>query len=469
MNPKFSKVSIAPGEPFELNCSAIAAGTYVEIQVYRVAVLNPQFAMSTGGQIGPEGSVTIVLNTVDIQAGTFELVGARVITQPTQNSAGSLEPTVHEVWHANSPQERVLFEITASPRAVSLHELRQEVIETEARIEQDFLAPVQAVFGLSQPATRHFTAFAFVRGMLIGTRLRFRSFEIVPAPGGIDDADSLLAVNRFLKEQTITGVQFPHSIERRQRSMQTNPVCVFHFPAVCAPSHADVRNYVVALTNEVLLALALTRDASGRVFDCVVFEATGEAISFAESGNYVGNLLTGWMSGESADSIERLATQIGRSQADRLLVSLYKDARSEPSPDFQYVRFWTVLEALADAREYDSDVLLVDFEGNEMIDGGRKLTVNGGVNSVYNLMRESGMGSTQRNWRLINTWFAFRTAAAHHGSRLNFSQLKRPSVRAFAEQASVEIQASAHDHFLWELKEDTKMLLMRRLNRTEPW
>ena len=84
-------------------------------------------------------------------------------------------------------------------------------------------------------------------------------------------------------------------------------------------------------------------------------------------------------------------------------------------------------------------------------------------------MRESGMGSTQRNWRLINTWFAFRTAAAHHGSRLNFSQLKRPSVRAFAEQASVEIQASAHDHFLWELKEDTKMLLMRRLNRTEPW
>jgi hypothetical protein len=84
-------------------------------------------------------------------------------------------------------------------------------------------------------------------------------------------------------------------------------------------------------------------------------------------------------------------------------------------------------------------------------------------------MRESGMGSTQRNWRLINTWFAFRTATAHHGSLLNFSQLKRPSVRAFAEQAFAEIQASAHDHFLLELRKDTKMLLMRRLNRTEPW
>lgn len=470
MNPKISKVSIAPGEPLELKFSAVAAGTHVEIQIYRVAILNPQFAIGTGGQIGPERSAKIVLNTVDIQPGTFELVFARGVTQPAQNSAGPLESTVHEVWRANSPQERVLFEITASPRPVSEQELRQVVIEAEARIEHEFLAPVQAVVGLSQPATRLFTAFAFVRGMLIGTRLRFRNYEIVPAPGGIDDADSLLTVNRFLKERTITGVQFSHSMERRQRSMATNPVCVFHFPAVCAPSHADVRNYVVALTNEVLLALALTRDASGRVFDCVVFEAnTGEAISYAESGNYVGNLLTGWLSGESTNSIERFAKQIGRSQADRLLVGLYKDARSEPSPDFQYVRLWAVLEALADAREYDSDEPLKDFEGNQMFDGGRKLTVNGGVNSVYNLMRESGMGSTERNWRLINTWFAFRTAAAHHGSRLNFSQLKRPSVRAFAEQASAEIQASAHDHYLWELKEDTKMLLMRRLNRAEPW
>lgn len=469
MNPKLSKVSIAPGQPLDLNFFAVATGTHVDIQIYRVAVLNPQFAMSTGGQIGPERSATITLNTADLRPGTFELVGARVVTQPTQNSGGSLEPTVHEVWRARSPQERVLFEITAHARAIAASELMEEVIEAEARIEREFLAPVQALFGLSQPATRHFTAFAFVRGMLIGTRLRFGNFEVVPAPEGIDDADALLAVNRFMKDNTITGVQFPHSKERRQRSIQTNPVCVFHFPAVRAPSPEDVRNYAVGLTNEVLLALALTRDASGRVFDCVVIEANGQAISFAESGNYVGNLLTGWLSGESADSIERLAKQIGQSQADRLLVGLYKDARSESSPDFQYVRLWAVLEALADAREYDSDEPLVDFEGNPMVDGGRNLTVNGGVNSVYNLMRESGMGSTQRNWRLINTWFAFRTAAAHHGSRLNFRQLKRPTVRAFAEHASAEIQASARDQFLWELKEDTKMLLMRRLNRAEPW
>jgi hypothetical protein len=274
---------------------------------------------------------------------------------------------------------------------------------------------------------------------------------------GIEDEDLLRAINRFLSEWTITGTQFSYSEERRQCSMRANPVCVFHFPAVRAPSHAEVQNYATTVTNEVLLALALTRDASGRVFDCVVVEHGGEAISYTVGEHYVGNLLTGWLSGESADSIERLATQLSLNPADRLLVSLYKDARSEPSPDFQYVRFWAVLEALADAREYDSDAPLVDFEWRQIL------------NSVYNLMRECGLGTTERNWRLVNAWFAFRTAAAHHGSRLNFCQLKRPSVRAFAEHAAADIQASGDDQYLWDLRQYANLLLTRRLNGASPW
>jgi len=469
MNPKFSKTSIASGEPLELTLSAIAHGAAVEIQIYRVAVLNPQFALSTGVQIGPDRSATVLLDTTHLLPGIFELVAARAVTHQMENAAGSLEPAVHEVWHPDSPQQRLLFEVSASPRVISEHELRREVVETEARIEEEFLVPVQAGPGHSPPGTRHFAALVFVRGMLMGTRLRFRNCEIIPTGGGIDDADSLAVVNRFLRDHTRTGVQFPHSEDRRQRSMGANPVCVFHFPAVQAPSHSEVRDYAVALTSEMLLALALTRDASGRIFDCVVLENTGDAASYTVSEQYVGNMLTGWISGESPDSIERLAAQISRSPFDRLLVGLYKDARSEPSPDFQYVRFWAVLEALADVREYDSNAPLLDFEGNQMREGERVLTINGGVNSIYNLMRECDMGSSERNWRLINTWFAFRTAAAHHGSLMNFSQLKRPTVRAFAEKAYAEMQSSLQDQHLWELKEDTKALLVRRLNRVAPW
>ena len=100
-------------------------------------------------------------------------------------------------------------------------------------------------------------------------------------------------------------------------------------------------------------------------------------------------------------------------------------------------------------------------------DSGRLLTVNGGVNSVFNLMRESGMGTTERNWQMINTWFAFRTAVAHHGAVANFGQLTRPGVRAFAQSAIDTIRETGHDQYLWELMEDTKLLLMRRLNSAE--
>lgn len=340
----------------------------------------------------------------------------------------------------------------------------------EAQLEYDFLEPVQAVLGLAQPATRHFTAFVFVRGMLIGSQMRFPNFEIVPTNAGMEGKDALVVVNKFLRERTTTGIQFGLSDERLQQSLQANPVCVFHFPAVRAPSPQEVRSYAVRVTEEVLLAMALTRDASGRVFDCVIYESTGQAFSFAESPSYVGNMLTGWLSGESPETIENFASRIGQSPADRRLVQLYKDARSESSPDFQYVRYWAVLEALADSREYDSDAPLLDFEGNQMYaDSGRPLVVNSGVSSVFNFMRESGVGTTERNWKMINTWFAFRTAAAHYGALGNFGQLTRPNVRAFAQNAFDTIQAVRHDQYLWELKEDVKLLLMCRLNRAKPW
>lgn len=466
--PQLTSVSVTPGTTIDLTFSGQPEGTHVEVQIQRVAVLNRQFAMSTVGPIAPDRVATVSVQTNSMQPGYYELNLARSVTNvPTETPA---EPKVHELWHARTLQERVIFEIAQTPRTLTPAAVVQEVAAIEAQLEHDFLQPVQAVAGLAQPATRHFTAFVFVRGMLISSQMRFPHFEIVPTAAGVESTDKLNAVNKFLRERTTTGVQFGYSKERSQQSLQANPLCVFHFPAVRAPSPQEVRSYAVEITEKVLLAMALTRDASGHVFDCVVFENTGQAFSFAESPSYVGNLLTGWLSGESPETIERFATQIGRSRADRLLVRLYKDARSEPSPDFQYVRYWAVLEALADAREYDSDAPLLDFEGNQMrADAGRLMTINSSVNSVFNLMRESSIGSTERNWRMINTWFALRTAAAHYGALTNFRQLKRPIVRTFAQNAFDAIRTASHDQYLWELKEDTKLLLMRRLNRTEPW
>lgn len=470
IQPSVAAVSVGKGTKIELTLMQVERGTQVQVQIQRVAVLNRQFAMSTEAVINQDRSATVLIDTSSMQPGYYELVAARAVT----NSALDVpvEPKVHQVWQPRLPKERVIFEITQNPRAVTSAGLLQEVSAIEAQLDMDFLKPVEAVSGLAKPAQRHFTAFVFVRGMLIGTHMRFPHFELVPTHSGIDTNDAQRSVNKFLKERTKTGVQFEYSKDRQLRSLQANPVCVFHFPAVRANTPEEVRTYALRITDEVLLALALTRDASGRVFDCVVFEHNGQAWSFAESDSYVGNLLTGWLTGETPETIEKYATQVGRDASDYLLVRLYKDARSEPSIEFQYVRFWAVLEALADLREYDPDDPLLDFQSNQMrTNTGRLLTLNSGVNSVFNLLRENELGTTERNWKLVNTWFAFRTAVAHHGGLANFTQLSRPAVRAFAQDALNEMRTTSNDHdqFLWNLKEDAKILLMRRLNRTKPW
>lgn len=469
IRPSVADISVTRGSKVALNFAQLEQGTHVDVEIQRVAVLNRQFAQSTGAAINQDGSAIVFIDTSNLQPGYYELVAASVVT----NSASEVpvESTVQLVWKPRLLTDRVIFEVAHDSRVVTSAALVQEVTAAESQLEADFLEPVEAQIGGTHAGRRQFTAFVFVRGLLIGTHMRFPHFEIVPTGSGIENIDALNSINNFLKQRTKTGVQFKYSKDRQLQSLQANPICVFHFPSVRANSPEEVRAYSVKTTDEVLLALALTRDASGTVFECVVFEHNGQAWSFAEAKSFHGNLLTGWISGETPDIIEKYSTQLGRDAADRLLVRLYKDARSELSVDFQYVRFWAVLEALADLREFDPDAPLLDLQGNQMrAVTGRLLTLNGGVNSVFNLLRENQLGTTERNWKMINTWFAFRTAVAHHGALANFTQLSRPPVRRFAQEALSEIHAAGgHDQFLRELKEDAKMLLMRRLNRAVPW
>jgi len=149
---------------------------------------------------------------------------------------------------------------------------------------------------------------------------------------------------------------------------------------------------------------------------------------------------------------------------NRFLVGLYREARRERGRDFQYVRFWQILETMAENKNFDPAQPLLDFDGNVMLDGSQPRYSKGSVNIVFRLLREAGIGSTDETWKRANVWFAFRNAVAHHGAVDRYAELSRAGVRAWAEMAISEIAVTpGHDKFLWELKEDTKLLLMQRL------
>ena len=148
------------------------------------------------------------------------------------------------------------------------------------------------------------------------------------------------------------------------------------------------------------------------------------------------------------------------------LVSLYKQARREQSPDYQYLRFWQILEVMADSKNYDPDQPLLDYQGSVMLDGDQPRKCTGSVNTVFALLRDEGLGTTTDTWEQVNVWFAFRSAVAHHGAVAHFEALSRENVKKWARQALQKISKSGHDTYLWSLKEDAKLLLMRRLVRS---
>jgi hypothetical protein len=131
------------------------------------------------------------------------------------------------------------------------------------------------------------------------------------------------------------------------------------------------------------------------------------------------------------------------------------------------VRFWQILETMAEGRNYDASAVLCDYAGNPMTDNGQLRLLKGSVNTVFNLVREEQVGDTETTWKNVNVWFAFRNAVAHHGAISRYESLSRESVREWARIGHEELQGTPdHDGFLWTLKEDVKLLLMRQLVRT---
>jgi len=432
----------------------------LQVEVFDVGVANPspRLGFGTTPTRLEDHAAQAEIDSRHLPLGTYEIRLIR-LHDPIDSS---LSPQVDLMPRKDF--KRQLFEVVASPesqRTASV--LLAEVQQLEAELERKFLSPVDIRKPESSNASEY-CVFVFVRDVLIGTAIRFRNFELVPTQSGLDSRDPLDFVNWFLRERTLTRLQFVYEDGLAERSRQSNPVCVVHFPSIVSSSIEDVRDYCIEQTNKLLLVLSLSRDAGGTAFEVVALDRRiGNATKFSISSPYVGNLLTGHLSGESSESLEEYLGGLSRDPINGFLVGLYREARRDRSPDFQYVRFWQILETMAESNNYDPSPLL-DYEGNVLMDGNQPRQCRGSVNIVFRLLRDTGIGSTDETWKKVNVWFAFRNAVAHHGSVARYPELSRATVKAWAELGHEEIATTpGYDRFLWELKEDAKLLLMRRL------
>lgn len=447
--------------PLLINYSEGERYQNLQIEVYDTSVRNPSSKLSFGTppeKLG-DNKFRTNIDTSHLDHGVFEIKLVRF-----SNFEDDQNPEQIDFISARD-FDRVLFEVIVEDQDVtSKDELYKRTLEKEESLEKEFLMVNDARLSADIPS-QQFCVIVYLKGILIGTRIRFKNFEILPTGKGIDDLDQLNFVNDHLKDQTKINIVFKYEQVLQNRAHSLNPVCVMHFPRILANDQENAREYCQSKAEKLISTFSLTRGASGDVFDIVVYNPqTKQARKYAERGHYVGNLLTGGLAGEQSETVEKYITSLESNPFNEFMVGLHKDAKKELSPDFQYVRYWQILEVLAENQDYDPSEPLLDFDGNEMFEGERALQSKGSVNIVFRLLKENGLGTTENTRENVNIWFALRNAVAHHGAISKYTELKRQKVKCWAEIGFNEIENNpTQDGRLWTLREDVKLLLMRLL------
>jgi len=458
--------SAVKGQSIELRLQHTNGPEYVQLQVevYDCGVLNPSSKLGfckTPKRMAKE-ELAVDIDTQHLAIGIYEVRLLRLYDDGETND----KPLLDLVAVKDYP--RTFFEVVESPEAARpLNVIRKEVEQLEQEIEWRFLEPRDVRTDASMLGTVY-TGFVFIKDVLVGTRIRLDRLELVPTNDGIGARDPHEVVNTFLEHRTSTGIIFEYGGQLESQSRRASPVCVVHFPAVQSNSLDAARDCCVGKTNAVLLALALSRDAGGSIFDVVLIDhSSGRATKFTIPPAYVGNLLTGQLAGESAESLEAYVEGISEDSMGAFLSELYKEARRERDPRYQYIRLWQILELLADQEEFDQSEPLTDYEGIVMEEeNGSPRRSKGSVHTVFRLLREAQLGSTEQTWKDVNVWFAFRSAVAHYGALSEFHRLSRAAVRSWAQVGIDEIaESEGHDKFLDSLRWKVRLLLMQRLVR----
>lgn len=456
------RVSATKGEPLPVEVAFEKGSNYqqVQIEVYDAGVVNPisRLGFGTDPKI-KNGVFEVDIDTNYLDLGIFEVKMVRFHSpkEPT------ILPQVDLI--SGKDYERMFFEIIDKEQEPHTQaELRKKILNIEYHLEQEFLKPVD-IRSSKDAQLKNCCVFVFVHNLLIGTRIRFDHFEMIPTNSGLGAKDQIDLVNEFFKNNSSVRLNFPYSNELRNSSQRSNPAFVLHFPEVIGSNYDEINKYCIDKAVLLLLAAALSRDSSGEIFGIVLLDRiSGKAMHYPISNPYIGNLLVGNLSGESPRQLETYLAGLQTKPINQFFARLFKEARREKNTDFQYVRYWQILETLAESRNYDSSKPLLDYEGEPLKNDSQLRYVRGSVNIVFNLLRESQIGNTKDSWENVNVWFAFRNSVAHQGSVSRYTELSQDRSKVWAKYGLGEIQRlGGHDRYLWELKEDVKLLIMREL------
>ncbi|MFC6340427.1 hypothetical protein ACFP8W_00420 [Nocardioides hankookensis] len=211
-----------------------------------------------------------------------------------------------------------------------------------------------------------------------------------------------------------------------QQVQAKSPYAYLLCPRVYGQTHEAAAGLVHDLGRELIAVLALTRQASARPIATIVerVEPDGrvEGRLLYHGGGYSGNLLGGFISGESQSEILQLTQGIRSDPLLRLCADLYREALAEPSADARFLRLWSILELLSGARVGEGQPVLLST-GSEW--PGQHGTTSYAAPRVYQLLSEhfrarnidagAAVQPAVDLYQAVRAWYGRRNATGHYG------------------------------------------------------
>ena len=258
-----------------------------------------------------------------------------------------------------------------------------------------------------------------------------------------------------------------------------------------AVDHKDALDHCRYHSTLLCELLGLDRGQKPREFACVAYEYGGPHYwRIFQQPWYRGNLAADFNPVSTANMIERVVPKLQATPFLRFLLKTYADATAEEDPDFALLRFWSVLELLADKyvlpgaciRNPDGSLIL-NAKGNPETTDPKHCRVyqyvlsagsyaqsgiyeHGGVQKKYMVGADPTHPGYSQGAELISLWdlvrsvYDVRNAVAHEGQ---FDLHKARTGDQYCKLAArLILEAFATPHVF--IKSQAHISVMRELN-----
>ena len=397
---------------------------------------------------------------------------------------------------AEPEQERIMFDPiffvirTAIEAPLSREALTSLVREAERR-RANYQTRQMTTAGASsnQNESRRFRVLVFGVGCLLHARQQLDGYCLIPLAKGLSHRRLHELVSAVIERGGLGGLDFNEDTEIQFE--KSTPTFLVSYEAVEAIDYNDALDHCRSYANLIFRILGLDRGQMPREFACMAIDsASNQRWHMFQMPGYRGNLVSDFNPASTANRIEQLLPKLQADPFAKLLVKTYADATAEEDYGFSLLRYWSVLELVADKSIARDGTPLTHPDGTSILNSkGNPETTNSKHGRVYSYLLSLGgypehgsytedgakrwylLGGASSHpgytpstrllslWDMVRAVYAIRNSIAHEGQ---FELGKARSGDQY-EQLAVTLKSTGPVDPLQFIKDRAWLMLLREL------